>query len=215
MTKSRHYTLTCLSSSCSKAPRLSLRSLTRHFLARSTTSCQLSLITNHHRQTDTQTERQTQTPYLDFFVQLLFKGFSSLLEEPDSTARSMTSCHMSLINNQHKQTDTHTYIHTNRKTTQTEWQTQTPYLDLFVQFLLEGSTSLLEEPDSTLLRQVNDLLPVVSQLLHLLNLRAGQAELVASEEKRKIKNNQWMKFKVNRIDRPCSHSLYLKGDRAG
>ena len=122
MTKSRHYTLTCLSSSCSKAPRLSFKSLTPHFSARSTTSCQLSLITNHHGQTDTQTEWQTQTPYLDLFVQFLLEGSTSLLEEPDSTARSMTSCHMSLINNQHKQTDTHTYItykqkdHTNRMT---------------------------------------------------------------------------------------------------
>ena len=63
-------------------------------------------------------------------------------------------------------------------------QIWTPYLDLFVQLLLEGSPSLLQELDPTLFGEVNDLLPVVSELLHLLPLGAGQAQLVASDQTR-------------------------------
>ena len=51
------------------------------------------------------------------------------------------------------------------------------HLDLFVELLFEGPAFLLEQHVADLLRQVDQLLPLLSQLVHLLHLTAGQAQL--------------------------------------
>lgn len=55
--------------------------------------------------------------------------------------------------------------------------TRVTYLDLLVQLLLEGSTSLFEQDFSHLICQIHHLLPLDPELINLLNLTPRQPQL--------------------------------------